>query len=281
MAIPFKTLIGKTVRVKVVDIGANPIDSDPPYAGMLRAGDADVVGFEPNLDALAKLETLKGPNETYLPHAVGDGKKHTLHICAAQGMTSLLTPNQKVLGLFHGFPDWGKVIATEKLTTVRMDDLPETAGVELIKIDIQGGELMVFKNAVERLKSALVIHTEVEFLQMYVDQPLFGDVDKFLRKHGFVFHRFFPLTSRVVQPLLIDNNIYAGLSQTLWADAIFVRDFTRPELFGDQELLTTAMVLHECYESIDLAHHLLIEYDRRTGEALGQLYLDNLKAGVA
>jgi len=282
MAAPsLNALIQDTVRVKVVDIGANPIDSAPPYAGLLQAGDADVVGFEPNRDALAILNTQKGPNETYLPHAVGDGKKHTLHLCAASGMTSLLEPNLKVLGLFHGFPGWAKVVATEKLKTVRLDDVPETEGVELIKIDIQGGELMVFKNAVERLKTALVIHTEVEFMQMYVDQPLFSDVELYLRQHGFVFHRFFPLTSRVIQPMLVGGSIYAGLSQTLWADAIFVRDFSRLELMSDEQLLKTAAIVHDCYESIDLAYHLLLEHDRRSGGQRAATYLAGLQGAAA
>jgi FkbM family methyltransferase len=277
---PFKSLINETVRVKVVDVGANPIDSAPPYSDLLSAGDADVVGFEPNRDALAKLHTLKGPNETYLPYALGDGGRHTLHMCAAPGMTSLLTPNPQVLNLFHGFPEWGRVVATEEVDTVRMDDIAETAGVDLIKIDIQGAELMVFRNATDRLADALVIHTEVEFLPMYVGQPLFSDVEIFLRQHGFVFHRFFPLTSRVIQPLLIGNDIYAGLSQSVWADAIFVRDFTRLALLPNDRLLAMAAILHDCYESIDLVHHLLVECDKRTGKQRAPTYLANLRASA-
>src|SRR5689334_943101 len=105
---PLKELIGRAVRIKVVDIGANPIDGTPPYAPLLRAGDADVVGFEPNPEALAKLNAMKGPTETYLPHTVGDGRPQTLHICAAPGMTSLLQPDPAVLSRFHGFPAWGQ-----------------------------------------------------------------------------------------------------------------------------------------------------------------------------
>ena len=39
-----RTLIGADVRIKVVDVGANPIDGDPPYADLLRGGIAEVVG---------------------------------------------------------------------------------------------------------------------------------------------------------------------------------------------------------------------------------------------
>src|SRR5476649_1592587 len=99
-----REILDREVRVEIVDIGSNPIDGDPPYKTLLAGGGAGLVGFEPNLDALAQLEKTKGPNEAYLPHAVADGRQHTLRICHAAGMTSLLQPNPEVLELFHGFP---------------------------------------------------------------------------------------------------------------------------------------------------------------------------------
>jgi FkbM family methyltransferase len=275
----FRALTRTDVRVKIVDIGANPLDGTPPYEVMLRSGDADIVGFEPNPQALAKLNAMKGPTETYLPYAIGDGGRHTLNFCQAPGMTSLLTPNPAVLNLFHGFPEWGKVTSTEELDTARLDDIEETAGVEMIKIDIQGGELMAFSNAKKRLKTTLVIQTEVEFLPLYVDQPLFSEVEMFLRKQGFMLHRFYPTVSRVVQPMLVENSIYSSLSQTVWADAVFVRDFTRLDRLSDLQLLKTGAILHDCYGSIDLVLHLLTEHDRRRGGTLGPDYLRRLTGG--
>ena len=277
----FAALTEMAPRIKIVDIGANPIDGSPPYARMLAAGDADVVGFEPNEAALARLNDMKGANELYLPHAVGDGRRHKLHFCQAPGMTSLLEPNPAVLNLFHGFADWGRVVATEEVDTVRLDDVAETEGVELVKIDIQGGELMALSHARRRLADVLLIQTEVEFLPMYVGQPLFSEVERFLRGEGFMFHRFFPAVSRVVRPLLVNNDIYAGMSQVLWADALFVRDVTRLHALADVQLLKLARILHDCYQSIDLVLHLLTEYDRRTGTALSGAYLSGLQAGIA
>jgi hypothetical protein len=37
---------------EVVDIGANPIDGDPPYRTMLHQGLCRVTGFEPQPEAL-------------------------------------------------------------------------------------------------------------------------------------------------------------------------------------------------------------------------------------
>jgi FkbM family methyltransferase len=280
-ATSFHSLLGSELRIKVVDIGANPIDGTPPYASLLQGGHADVVGFEPNSEARKKLNTLKGPHEIYLPFAVGDGRSHTLRFCQAPGMTSLLEPNQAVLGLFHGFEQWGRVISTETVQTVRLDDLDETRDVDLIKIDIQGGELMALSHALNRVRNAVVIQTEVEFMPLYVDQPLYSDVDTFLRQQGFMLHRFFPTVSRVIRPLLVDNNIYAGLSQMVWADAVFIRDITRLDLLSDDNLLDMAAILHECYRSIDVVLYLLVEHDRRKGTDFAGMYLTGIKSAVA
>ena len=274
----FAALTQTSLRIKLVDIGANPIEGDPPYASLLAEGWADVVGFEPNPEALAKLDKIKGPHERYLPHAVGDGGRHTLRFCQAPGMTSLLEPNPAVLNLFHGFPDWGKVLSTEEIDTVRLDDIPETEGIEYIKIDIQGGELMALSNAENRLKSTLVIQTEVEFMPMYVGQPLFSEMEMFLRGHGFMLHRFFPAVTRMVKPLMMGGDMYAGLNQLLWADAVFVRDLTRLDVLSDVQLLKMAKILHDCYQAIDLAFNLLTEYDRRNQTGLAGGYLNGLKS---
>lgn len=278
----FRQLTGLAPRVKVVDIGANPIDDDEaPYARLLAEGTAEVVGFEPNPDALARLEAAKGPHETYLPQAVADGGRHTLNVCWSQGMTSLLKPNPVVLDCFHGFSAWGTVMETREVETVRLDDVAATEGMDYLKIDIQGGELMVFRNGVERLRDACVIHTEVEFLPLYVDQPLFSDVDQFLRAQGFVLHKFCPIRSRVVRPLVVDGNIYAEMSQAVWADALFIRDFTKPETYSDRQLLVTARILHDCYQSYDISARLLAEHDARHGSTLLDTYLTGLHRAAA
>ena len=267
-----RALLGATCAIKIVDIGANPIDGPAPYAALLASGQTQVVGFEPNLDALAELNTRKGPSETYLPYAVGDGAKHTLRHCRLPGMTSLLEPNPAVLSLFASFKEWAQVVRTEDVQTVRLDDVAETTGLDLLKIDIQGGELMVFENAVQRLSQAVVIHTEVEFLSMYIGQPLFSDVERFLRGQGYVLHKFAPLVTRDLSPILLSNDPYTGHSQILWADAIFVRDFTRLELLSSEQLLRMAVILYDCYQSYDIVLHLLREHDRRTQQGYGEKF---------
>lgn len=271
-----KALVGADVRVKVVDVGANPIDGKPPYTPLLQSGIGDVIGFDPNPESIARLNARKSDAETYLPLAVGDGRRRTLHKCVNPGMTSLLKPNPEVLRLFHAFTAWGTIVGTDEVDTRRLDDIEETKGLDLLKLDIQGAELMVLENATERLRDALVVQAEVEFLKMYVDQPLFGDVAGFMQRHGFQFHRFYPLVNRVVVPLALHDDLYAGLSQVLWADAVFVRDLTRLDALTPRQLLALATIMHDCYGSVDVALHVLGVHDQRQGTKLAEQYLPRL-----
>ncbi len=121
-----------------------------------------------------------------------------------------------------------------------------------------------------------MLHIEVEFLALYKNQPLFSDIDIFLRGQGFTLHHFAPITTRPIAPLVIDNNPRRGLNQVVWADAVFVRDFSDFANFTDAQLLTTAGILHDCYRSIDLAWRLLIEYDQRTQKNMANTYFGTL-----
>ena len=188
----FSALTRIDARIKVVDIGASPIDGAPPYAALLRAGHADVIGFEPNASELTRLNRMKGPHETYLPHVIGDGAPHTLYTCHAPGMTSLLPPGTCGAQLVPRLSRLGPGVSTEWVDTVRLDDVPETAGAEMIKLDIQGAELMALSHGKSRLREALLIQCEVEFLPLYIGQPLFSEVEAFLRGEGVCTAPVFP-----------------------------------------------------------------------------------------
>ena len=62
-------LFGPDVHIDAVDIGANPIETDgvPPYQAVLDVGQAKLVGFEPNLDALKRLNDKKARTSFIFP----------------------------------------------------------------------------------------------------------------------------------------------------------------------------------------------------------------------
>ncbi len=268
------------LKINVVDVGASYIEGEgnAVYKDLLEARNAQVIGFEPNLDVLQDLNKRKGPHEIYLPHAIADGKKHQLNICKAVGMTSILEPNEEILNCFQGFPSWGEIISSQEIETKRLDDIEEIEDMDFLKIDIQGAELLALKNATQKLKKCLVIQSEVEFLPMYKEQPLFGDIFNFLIGQGFLFHNFPLMARRLVVPLARQNDIYAGLNQVFWADAVFIKDFVAPTKDRTKEqMLKYCVILHDIYASFDIVLRTLFALDKAHGTNYANEYLKVIK----
>lgn len=263
---------------EVVDIGANPIDGEPPYKPMLSAGLCNVTGFEPQDTALAELLAKKGANERYLPYAVGDGEKHTLKVCRASGMTSLFEPDAATLDLFAVLKPLGEVTQRIELETRKLDDITEIEQLDFLKIDIQGAELSVFQHGVQKLAKAVAIQVEVSFVTLYENQPAMGEIDIELRRQGFIPHCFAAVKKWVIAPCVLDNNPRKPLNQLLEADLVYVRDFSKPELMTDEQVKQLAIVAHHCYGSHDLVLRCIMLLEERKALAIGsqQQYLNFL-----
>jgi FkbM family methyltransferase len=261
----------------VVDIGANPIDGDPPYKEMLRQRICRVTGFDPHPQGLLQLNASKSDLETYLPYAVGDGGTHALKICRGIGFASLLQPDQKVLTHFPRFSELGSVVNEIRLPTRRLDDIAEISEIDMLKIDIQGSELSVFKSGRTRLAKAIAVQTEISFVALYKEQPVFGDIDLELRSLGFIPHMFAAINKRMIAPMAGPDPA-AALNQLIEADIVYVRDFIDADAMDSEQLKHLAIIAHHCYGSFDLAmnciHHLAsrneIEPDAK-GRYLGLL----------
>jgi hypothetical protein len=146
---------------------------------------------------------------------------------------------------------------------------------DYLKIDVQGAECDVFKGAANLLKEIMIIHTEVEFIPVYMNQPLFGDVDLILRQNGFLFHRFHKhaMAGRAFKPFIVNNDINRPLSQVIWADVIYVKNMMELDNYPPEKLLKLAIILHDVYESFDLAYYILQHYDKLTKEQFAQKYM--------
>ena len=70
----------------------------------------------------------------------------------------------------------------EAITLHQFIEQQKIKNIDFIKIDVQGAELDIFKGAKEHLAQVLTIVSEVEFVPIYKNQPLFGDVYSFLKK---------------------------------------------------------------------------------------------------
>lgn len=248
--------------VRIVDIGANPIDDRPQYATLLATGLGRVVGFEPQREALARLHELAGPQETYLPYAVGDGASHELRICASDGFSSLFEPDPRQLELLTDFPRLAQVVDRQPVPTVRLDDIAEIDGVDLLKMDLQGGELAVLDGGQERLRDCVAVQTEVGFHRLYEGAPTFGDVDRVLRGLGMRPAAFVSVRTWPLAPTQWADPWEADARQLVEADLLYVRDLTTMPEWSVHQLNSLALIAHGVYRSVGLALRCLDQLTR-------------------
>jgi len=262
-------------QINIVDIGA-ALDERPSYQSLVDAGRARIIGFEPNAAECEKLNRRYGEPHRFFPFFVGDGEAATFHETNWVLTGSLYKPNTALLSKFQNLAELMTPVATHPVSTTRLDDITEITDVDYIKIDVQGAELKIFRNALRALSGALLIETEVEFVQMYEGQPLFADVDTFLRSRHFQFHTFNGYGGRAFKPLIVNNDVNQGVRQMLWSDALYVRDWMQLDALDEIKLRKYAVLAHDVLASHDLALVVLSALDRRVGGNHAMRYMKRL-----
>lgn len=244
--------------IKVMDVGANPMDFDAPYKPLLDAGICEVIGFEPQKAAFDKLEAQKGEKESYINAAVGDGEEHAFYLYESDPLSSffVLDPKVKMIIQFLANP-MGlayNVVSDRPMPTVKLDNLDEIDQIDFLKIDIQGGELMVMENAREKLAQAVAVQTEMRFFRIYEDEPCFGDVDRELTAQGFEIHSLFDGPTRHPIPNSQSKKLTnRGSKQLLDNDFIYIRGLRMLEGNNPEQLKKLALLAEGVFESPELA----------------------------
>jgi FkbM family methyltransferase len=262
-------------QINILDVGAAILDT-PPYRSLMDAGVGRLFGFEPDSQACARLNEEYGEPHRFFPCFVGDGRRATFHETNWGPTGSLYAPNSRLLEKFQNLAEVSTPVATHAVDTIRVDDIAEIDDVDFLKIDVQGSELSVLQNATCALSSALVVQVEVEFVELYQGQPMFADVDIFLRAQGFQFHTFDGFGGRAFKPLAPQGNLNAGFRQYLWSDAIYVRDWMHLESLSEVKLRNYAILAHDVLRSYDLAHFVLAALDRSAKSNLAVAYVRRL-----
>lgn len=278
--VPFSlsAIVKPASSIGVLDVGASFVGEPPSYEPLLQSGAARLIGFEPDVEACEKLRELYGPPSTFFPYFIGDGRPGVYYQTNWGPTGSLLKPNRRVLEVFQNLHELMTLVAEHPVQTRRLDDVEGLGDVDFIKLDVQGAELMVLQGAERVLKDVSVVQVEVEFLEMYENQPLFADVDRYLRGQGFKFHTFLGFGSRCFKPMLVNNDPNKGIHQILWSDALYVRDWLKLEALSADKIINYATLLHEVVGSPDLCLGLLEHLDSRAGTAHAKRYMEKMAA---
>lgn len=112
-----------------------------------------------------------------------------LHVTASLGSTSLFIPGER---LKKTYPQGTSVTSVEKVNAVTIDGWVKHHGdtpIQLMKFDIQGGELLALRGAAHVLQtSTLLIYTEILFNSLYDGGAIYSEIDLYLRECGFVLY---------------------------------------------------------------------------------------------
>ena len=218
------------------------------------------------MEACAKLELAYGEPHRIFPCFAGNGEAATFHETNRGPTGSLFEPNTALLEKFQNLSEVMTPKHQHAVMTTRIDEIGD---IDFIKID-------ALSHPRRALSSALVIQTEVEFVELYKGQPLFADVDELIRQAGFQFHTFEGFGSRTFKPIVVRGHADRGIRQDLWADATYVRDWMHLDAPGPVKLRNYAVLAHDVVRSLDLVHFVLAALDRRTGSALAPRYVERL-----
>jgi FkbM family methyltransferase len=272
---------GHALAFNIVEVGAAPLgDQVEPFQALLDLfPGSSISAFELDPAVCAELNMKAPPGVRYYASALGRAdEQRTLYETVYPLCTSLYEPDERYADVYQML-DVMRLKSTSTVQTTSLDRfVRENAigGVDFIKMDIQGAELDVLQGGGQTLSSVLAIVCEVEFVPLYKGQPLFGDVDAYLRERDFMFHKILGASGRVMKPLARNGSVRFPM-QLMWADALFTCDVLEPRGLSATQLLKLAVLL-DLYESHDVALYLLRHHDALDSTRLAPEYFDALAA---
>ena len=265
----------ENLKFKIVEIGAHPYgDFKEGFHILLdHFPGSEIYAFEVNEEECKRLNKICKKGMKFIPIALGEKKEIRkfyetyLPVCS-----SLYKPKDEFLKLYNNL-NVAYLKNTTEIETISLDEFSNNhrlEHVDFIKIDIQGAELDVFKGGKKTLEKTLMIVSEVEWVEQYINQPLFGDVSSFLRKKDFMLHKFLGYGTRALKPIILNQNKNFG-TQFIWSDALFIRNIMNVSKLSDEELIKSA-VFSYIYKSPDLTYFYLTKFDEKNNSSFRNLF---------
>lgn len=184
----------------IFDIGACEAEETIKYSRLFPG--STIFSFEPlpqNVILSKKNLTDNNiQNVHFINKAVSDKKgKSDFYVSSGQpddmpesnwdygNKSSSLLPPDKHTALI-GFIRFNNTITVDTITLDNFCKENEIRRIDFIHMDVQGAELMVLNGAVISLNFIKAIWLEVSTIHLYKEQALANDIEKFMRRRGFV-----------------------------------------------------------------------------------------------
>jgi FkbM family methyltransferase len=214
--------------------------------------------FDADKEECERLKSSLHPYAEYhiFPYFIGKAVSNDVfNLFRKRGQSSVFKPNKRYKTSFEG--DDFAVERTCNVNTTTLDLAYSNEKINLpdiLKLDTQGSELDILRNATEVLKTANLVEVEVEFVECYEGQPLFHQVIEYMMGQNF---ELLYLNRVLGQRKQIFKGPAKG--QIIFGDALFAR---REDCLGGQpkERIVKYVLLLINYGHIDLAYQICQMY---------------------
>jgi FkbM family methyltransferase len=170
------------------DVGAR---GGPPSNWLRLTNQIDYICFEPDPVEAESLKRFFASRKEFkglvITTALGSHKGSVnLNLTRLPAASSVLQPNHNLLRDF----EIGSLLEVERQIEVAIDTLDSqlqsvSKSCDFLKIDAQGYELEILHGAGRALLHTRGCELEVSFIEIYQNQPLFADIDSYMRSQGF------------------------------------------------------------------------------------------------
>ena len=212
------------------------------------------IGFEPDLRSrellLANPQSCKS-YRIYSDVVSDDSEIMNFNLTRKPQVSSIYEPNFEILNKFSNSERF-EIISKETTKTTKLDDLGLKA--DFIKMDIQGAELKALKGAEKLLNETLGIEIEIEFIEVYKNQPKFAEINSLLEMQGFMLLDF-------VNIYRWERDSFNGLGQVIFVEGLYIKT---PETLVKDKITVEKMssyfiilLLYKRYDLIYTFHKLL------------------------
>jgi FkbM family methyltransferase len=254
--------------IAAMDVGAAG-GVAPQWRDYLAVMEVDC--FEPDEDECEARQRASPSNVHWFPVALaGTSGRRPFYVLNRPTGSSLFPPNNPVILEYSGRSYAGVRRVVDVACKSLHDFLVEyrRSVPALIKLDTQGTELEILSSLTPvQFEDVLCVETEVEFVELYKGQPTFGDVDSYMREHGFRLldlrtHRSYrnanDQANHYLRKYLNTATGSAALSAELVAgDALYFRESAlQPSTAAMTELVRNVCLLR-LYRFYDLAFWLV------------------------
>lgn len=200
---------------RVVDIGANR--GQFTLATRHACPTAQVLAFEPLPQPAKIFRKLFADDDKVRLFSVAVGPETgeaIIHVSARDDSSSLLPITATQNALFPGTAETG----TQTIRVMRLEDCLDTVALQgsaLLKLDVQGFELMALQGSESLLHAFSWVYTECSFVELYEGQALADEVIAWLRERG-------------LSLCGVYNMAYDKWGKAIQADFLFERTSHRP-----------------------------------------------------